>query len=90
MDQELKNQYPLISGKLFFSAFFGSFSTAIFQGFQVLVYRNPHPDTLSFLSFFLNVGEGSPTVASGPLSAAFPGLAKSSSYATGLQLIFPE
>jgi len=58
MDQELKNQYPLISGKLFFSAFFGSFSTAIFQGFQVLVYRNPHPDTLSFLNFFLNVGKG--------------------------------
>jgi len=57
---------------------------------HVVVYWNPQTDTLSFLNFFLNVGEGTPTVASGPLSATFPGLAKSSSYATGLQRIFPE
>jgi len=74
----------LVFSKLLFSAFFGSFWTAIFRRFRVLVYRNPHPDTLSFLNFFLSVGEGSPTVASGPLSSTFPGLAKSSSYATGL------
>ena len=41
------------------------------------VYRNPHPDTLSFLNFFLKVGEGATTVASGTLSATFPTIAKS-------------
>jgi len=73
-----------------FLGVFGSFWPVIFRWFWVLVYRNPHPDTLSFLNFFLNFGEGPPTVASGPLSVTFSGLAKSSSYATGLQLIFPE
>jgi len=73
-----------------FFAFLGSFWTAIFRWFRVWVYRNPHPYTLSFLKFFLNVGEGPPTVASGRFSATFPGLAKISSYATGLQIIYPE
>jgi len=73
-----------------FLGVFGNFWTVIFWWFWVSVYRNPLPDTLSFLNFFLNVGEGPPTVASGPLSATFSGLAKCSSYATGLQLIFPE
>ena len=52
----------------------------VISGFSRL-YRNQHTDTLSFLKFFLNVGEKPPTVASGPLSATFPGLSKSSSYA---------
>jgi len=50
----------------------------VISGFSI-AYRNPHPDTFSFLNFFFNVGEGSPTVASGPLSATFPTLAKTSS-----------
>jgi len=29
----------------------------------ILLYRNPHPDTFSFLNFLLNVGEGPPTVS---------------------------
>ena len=51
-------------------AFFGSFWTAVFRWFRVLVgiCRNPHPDTLSFLKCFLNVDEGPPTVTSGPFS----------------------
>jgi len=49
---------------LFFSGDFG-FSTA---------YRNPHLDTLFYINFFLNVGEGAPVVTSGPLSATFPTL----------------
>jgi len=73
-----------------FFAFVGSFWTVVFLWFRVLLYRNPQPDTLSFLNFFLNVDEGPPTVASGPLSATFPTLVKSSSYTTGLQLNFPE
>jgi len=63
-----------------FCAFFGSFLDCcipLISGFST-VYRNPHPDTLSFLNFFLNVGEGE------PLSATFSTLAKTSSYATGL------
>jgi len=48
----------LVLSKLFF-AFFGSLWTVVFRWFRVLVYRNPHPDTLSFLKFFLNFGEGS-------------------------------
>ena len=44
------------------------------SGFST-VYRNLHPDTLAFLNFFLNVGEGPLTVASGPLSATFPTVA---------------
>jgi len=51
--------YILVFSKLLLFAFFGSFWT-VFRWFRVLVglYRNPHPDTLSFLKFFLNVGEG--------------------------------
>ena len=41
----------------FFSCF-GRFWTAIFWWFRVLIYRNPHPDTLSFLNVFLYVREG--------------------------------
>jgi len=76
-----------------FFAFFGCFWTVVLRWFRVLVslYRNPHPDTLSFPNFVLNVGEGpDPTVASGPLSATFLTLAKTSNYATGLQLNFSE
>ena len=62
------------------------------SGFNT-VYRNPHPNTLLFKNFFLHVGEGAPAVTSGPLSAivyvSHP-MAKTSSYATGLQLNFPE
>jgi len=62
----------------------------VISGFST-VYRNPHPDTLLFINFFLNVGEGAPTKTSGLLSAyvSHP-MAKTSSYATGLQLHFPE
>ena len=45
----------------------------MFFGFNI-VYRNPHPDTLLFINFFLNVGKGVPAVTSGPLSATFPTL----------------
>jgi len=69
---------------LLFFEFFGSFWTVVFRLFQVLVCRNPHPDTLIFLNVFLNVGEGPHTVASEPLSAMFPTLVENSSYATGL------
>ena len=79
-----------VFSKLLFIAFFESFWTVVFRLFQVLLYRNPHRDTLLFLNFFLNVGERSPSVASGPLSATFPTLAQISTYATGLQLNFPE
>ena len=53
-----------------FLAFFGSFWTVVFLWFRVLVglYRNRHSDTVSFLNFFRNVGEGPPPVASGLLS----------------------
>ena len=54
------------------------------------IYRNTHPDELSFLSFLLNVGGGPLTIASGPLSATFPTLAKNSSNAIDPQLNFPE
>ena len=54
------------------------------------MYGNPHPDKLSFLNFYLNVGGGPPTIASGPLSATFPTLVKTSSNAFGLQLNFTE
>ena len=77
----------MVFSKLLFFAFFGSVWTVVFGLFQVLVYRNPHPDRLLFLNFFLNVGE---EVSSGPLSATFLTLVKTSSYATGLQLDFPE
>jgi len=30
----------------------------VFRRFRVLVYRNPHPNTVSFPNFFLNAGEG--------------------------------
>jgi len=80
----------LVFSKLLFFALFGRFWTVVFRLCQVLVYRNPHPDTLLFLNFFLNVGEGPPTVATGPLSPTFPTLVETSSYATGLQLNFPE
>jgi len=43
-----------------------------------------------YFSFFLSVGKGAPTVASGPPSATFPSLAKTSSYATGPRLNFRE
>jgi len=46
----------LVFSKLFF-AFFGSFWTVVFRLFQVLVCRHPHPDTVLFLNFFMNVGE---------------------------------
>ena len=82
-------QYFLVFSKLFF-AFFVIFSTVVFRWFRVLIYRNPHPDTMSCLIFFLNICEGPPTVASGPLSATFLTLAKTYSYATGLQLNFDE
>ena len=73
----------LYSIKLFF-AFFGSFGNVIFWWFRVLVYSNPQPNTFPFLNFFLNVG------GDGPLSATFPTLAKTFSWATGLQINFPE
>jgi len=44
----------LVFSRLLFSE---SFSTVVFRWFRVLVYRNPHPNTLSFLNLFLNVGE---------------------------------
>jgi len=69
-----------------FFAFFGSFEPFFSRWFRILAHRNPHPDTFSLLNFFLNVGVGPPTAASGPLSATFPTLAKTSSYATGLQI----
>ena len=79
----------LVFSKLFF-AFFGSFWTAAFWRFRVLVYGNPHPDKHSFLNFFLNVGGGPPTIASGPLSATFPTLAQTCSSAIGPHPNFPE
>jgi len=42
----------LVFSKLLFFSFFGSFWTVIFRWFWVLVYKNPHPNTLSF-RFFL-------------------------------------
>jgi len=63
----------VFSGLLFF-AFFGVFFNC-FRWFRVFVYRNPHSDTLSFLNFFLSVGEWPLTVSSGPLSATFPTIA---------------
>jgi len=65
--------------KLLFFAFFVSFLDCCFpviSGFDI------YKSTLryAFMSKpFLNVGEGLPTVASGPLSATFPTLAKTSS-----------
>jgi len=35
------------------------------SGFRT-VYRYPHPDTLLLINFFLNVGEGDPTMTNGP------------------------
>jgi len=69
-----------------FFAFFGIFWTVVSQWFRVLV--NSHLDTLSFLNFFLNVGVGLSTVASGLLSATFPTLTNTSSSPTDYNLIF--
>jgi len=62
----------------------------LFSGYFRFYCIETHIRIHVFLNFFLNVGEGPPTVASGPLSATFPTLVKISSYATGLQLNFPE
>jgi len=48
-------------------------SFPVISGFST-VYSNPHPDTLLFINLFLNVGEGTPTMTSGSLSATFPTL----------------
>ena len=50
-------QYFLVFTQLFF-AFFGSFWTVVFRQFRVLVYINPHLDTLSFLNIFLMLARG--------------------------------
>ena len=65
----------LVFRKLFFLRFLDCYSPVI-SGFRT-VYRNPHPDTLSFL----NVGEAPSAVASETLSSTSPNLAKSSIYA---------
>jgi len=53
-----------------------------------LVYRNPHPVTLSFLNFILNVARGPLRWPVGLFQLPFSTLAETSSYATGLQLNF--
>jgi len=41
----------MVFSRLLFSAFFGVFSSDF-----VFYYIHPHPDSLSFLNFFLSVG----------------------------------
>jgi len=65
-------QYFLVFSKLLFFAFFGSFWTVVFRWFRALVYRNPHPDKLSFLNFFLNVGGGPLRLPVGLFQLRFP------------------
>jgi len=69
---------------VFFGRFFDCFP--VISGFSIEIHTRLHFQ----FSFFRVLASGPPTVASGCSSATFPNLAETSSYATGLQLNFPE